>query len=155
MNHSLIHEGKASMALLGSWNVKAFCPGFSEIPKWTWRAVSEEITTKDLPMCGGGLHWGTAGPSAIPEWALRQVSRHSLVKRAASLWLWRLEMFTADPSRSRCGRSPRLFLERITWPESRMSSLRFGPDLFKSQGFPGVVVAGFTVEFYSWFSRAQ
>lgn len=110
MNHRLILKGKAwlravcaNMALSGSWNVNASWPGFSEISKWTWRTVSEEITTKGLPMCGGDLHWGTAGPSAIPEWALRQVSRHSLVKQAASQWLWCLEMFTAELSRRRWG----------------------------------------------------
>lgn len=100
----------------------------------------EEMTTKGLPMCGGDLHWGTAGPSAIPEWAPRQVSRHSLVKQAASQWLWCLELFTAELSRRRWGShvshppySPTslwLLLEQITWPESWVSMLRFGHWLF-------------------------
>lgn len=110
MNHRLILKGKAwlwavfaNMALPGSWNVNAFWPGFSEISKWTWRTVSEEITTKELPQCRADLHWGTTEPSAIPEWALRQVSRHSLVKQAANQRLWCLEMFTAELSRRRRG----------------------------------------------------
>lgn len=82
INQRLILKGKAwlwavyaNMELSGSWNVNALWTGFSEISKWTWRTVSEEITTKELPVCRGDLHWGTAGPSAIPGWALRQVSR--------------------------------------------------------------------------------
>lgn len=167
MNHGLILKGKAwlwavyaNMALSGSWN--AFWPGFSEISKWTWRTVSEEITTKELPMCRGDLHWGTAGPSAIPEWALRQVSRHSLVKQAASQWLWRLEMFTAERSKRRWGShvshplcSPTslwLLLEKsldqkVEWEESWVSTLRSGHHLFKLHCvFPGVVVV-----VYAWF----
>lgn len=152
----------ANMALSGSWN--AFWPGFSEISKWTWRTVSEEITTKGLPMCGGDLHWGTAGPSAIPEWALRQVSRHSLVKQAASRWLWRLEMFTAEPSKRRWGghmshplyspTSLRLLLEKsldqkAEWEESWVSTLWSGHHLFKLHcDFPGVVFVGLAVNMY-------
>lgn len=44
------------MALTAPRN--AFWLGFSEIFKSTWRTVSEEITTKELPMCRGDLHWG-------------------------------------------------------------------------------------------------
>lgn len=137
MNHRLILKGKAwlwavyaNMALPGSWNVNAFWPSFSEISKWTWRTVSEEITTKELPQCRVDLHWGTAEPSAIPEWALRQVSRHSLVKQAANQRLWCLEMFTAELSKRRRGSyvshplySPTsvwLLLEKITWPVRRV-----------------------------------
>lgn len=98
-------------------NVNASWPGFPEITKWTWRTVSEEITTKELPMCGGDLHWVTAEPSAIPEWALRQVSRHSLVKQAASRRIWRLKMFTAEPSKRRWGScaSHPLYSPTSTW----------------------------------------
>lgn len=137
MNHRLILKGKdwlravyANMALPGSWNVNAFWPRFSEISKWTWRTVSEEITTKELPQCGGDLHWGTAEPSAIPEWALRQVSRRSLVKQAANQRLWYLAMFTAELSRRRRGAHvshPCVYPHKcvtvtweITWPESRV-----------------------------------
>lgn len=38
---------------------------------------------------------------SITEWALRQVSRHSLVKQTACRWLWRFEMFTAECGKRR------------------------------------------------------
>lgn len=63
-----------------------------------------------------------------------------LVKQAASQWLWCLELFTAELSRRRWGSpvshppySPTslwLLLEQITWPESWVSTLRFGHWLF-------------------------
>ena len=107
---------------------KAFQSGFSENSKWTWRTVSEEITTKELPVCGGDLNWVTCGPSAIPEWALRQVSRYSLVKQAESPPLWCLLQSWARGGGAAVCISlsfvhPHEYVTvtpKITWPDSRV-----------------------------------
>lgn len=139
MNHRLIHKGKArlwavyaNMPLSGSWN--AFWPGLSEISKWTWRTVSEEITTKELPMCGGDLHWGTAGPFCY-TWVSSQTGFQTLFGKASGkpviVTSWDVYCRAEQEEEEEVGRrrqrvsssvEPRdtTVARKITWPESRM-----------------------------------